>query len=80
MLYQIELVYLPILSIDPLLNPIVFLFLQEAARLMRVSLSAITNKILMMTLTGRTSTQRKCHMSHQTCHKVKIEILSLREK
>lgn len=43
---------------------------------MRASLSVTTNKILTMTLTGRTSTPRNCHMSHHTCHKVKLKFPS----
>lgn len=50
-------------------------FLQEAVLLMSPSLSVITNKILMMTLTGCTSTPRICHMFHQTCHKVRLNSL-----
>lgn len=50
--------------------------LQGAVRLMRASLSVITSRIPMMTLTGRTSTHRKCRTSHQTSHKVRFEFLS----
>lgn len=53
-----------------------FSFLQEVVHLMRASLSVTTNKILTMTLTGRTSTPRNCHMSHHICHKVKLKFLS----
>lgn len=49
--------------------------LQEAVHLTRVSLSVTTNKTLMMTLTGHTSTPKKCHTSHQTCHKVPSNLM-----
>ena len=51
--------------------------LQGAVRLMRASLSVITSRIPMMTLTGRTSTHRKCRTSHQTSHKVRFEFFLL---
>lgn len=49
-----------------------FFFLQGAARLTRVSLSAIISRIPTMTLTGHTSTPRKCHTCRQTCRKVRF--------
>lgn len=39
---------------------------------MRGSPSAITSRIPTMTLTGRTSTPRKCRTCRQTCHKVRF--------